>query len=49
VKEILLAEPTLKGYQLPEPLDKRFFEDLPDKIDRYGDRFRLFAIGFFFV
>ncbi len=46
VKGILLAEPTLKGYHFPDPLDNRSFEDIPGKISLYGDRFRLFAIGF---
>jgi uroporphyrinogen decarboxylase len=46
VKGTLLAEPALIGYQFPDPLDNRFFEDIPGKIIRYGDRFRLFAIGF---
>ncbi|HAM11094.1 MAG: uroporphyrinogen-III decarboxylase-like protein [Bacteroidetes bacterium GWE2_41_25] len=46
VKGTLLAEPTLKGYHFPDPLDSRFFEDIPGKITMYGDKFRLFAIGF---
>ncbi len=46
VKGSILAEPSLEGYQFPDPLDSRFFEDIPDKISLYGDRFRLFAIGF---
>lgn len=46
VKGPLLAESTLKGYHFPDPLDNRYFEDIPGKISLYGDRFRLFAIGF---
>lgn len=46
VKEIVLHEPTLKGYEFPNPLDKRFFEDIPEKLEKYGDKFRLFVIGF---
>lgn len=46
VTDPLLKEPTLKGYQFPDPLDERYFEDIPGKISLYGDRFRLFAIGF---
>lgn len=46
VKEYVLHEPTLKGYTFPDPLDKRFFEDIPGKTEIYSDRFRLFAIGF---
>jgi len=42
----VLPEPTLKGYEFPDPLDRRFFEDIPAKIARYGDRFRVFQIGF---
>jgi len=42
----VLPEPTLKGYQFPDPLDFRFFEDIPDRIAAYGDRFRIFQIGF---
>jgi uroporphyrinogen decarboxylase len=46
VKGTLLAKPTLNGYQFPDPLDRRYFEDIPGKIALYGDKFRLFAIGF---
>ncbi len=42
----VLREPTLRGYQFPDPLDRRFFEDIPDKLARYADRFRVFQIGF---
>jgi uroporphyrinogen decarboxylase len=42
----VLPEPTLKGYVFPDPLDPRYFEDIPGKLNLYGDRFRLFAIGF---
>jgi uroporphyrinogen decarboxylase len=45
-KGCVLAEPTLKGYSFPDPLDPRFFADIPGKIARYGDRFRVFQIGF---
>ena len=46
VKETVLVEPTLKGYEFPDPVDKKYFEDIHGKIARYGDKFRLFAIGF---
>ena len=46
VKGCVLSQPTLKGYTFPDPLDERFFADIPGKIARYGDRFRLFQIGF---
>jgi len=46
VKGCVLPEPTLKGYEFPDPLDKRFFADLPEKIKKYKDCFLEFAIGF---
>jgi len=46
VEGSVLAEPTLAGYEFPDPLDGRFFEDIPEKIDRFPDRFRVFQIGF---
>jgi uroporphyrinogen decarboxylase len=45
-KEVTLKEPTLTGYAFPDPLDARFFADIPAKIGGYGDRFRVFQIGF---
>jgi len=42
----VLPEPTLAGYTLPDPRDARYFADIPAKCDRYGDRFRLFCVGF---
>ena len=42
----VLPEPTLEGYQFPDSLDPRFFADIPGKLARYGDRFRVFQIGF---
>lgn len=41
-----LQAPTLKGYEFPEPLNPLFFADIPEKIAAYGDRFRVFQIGF---
>jgi len=46
VQGCLLAEPTLKRYRFPDPLDGRFFADIPGKLARWGDRFRVFQIGF---
>ncbi|MFC1600968.1 uroporphyrinogen decarboxylase family protein [Candidatus Sumerlaeota bacterium] len=46
VESLILPEPTLADYVFPDPLDKRFFEDIPLKLERYGDRFRVFQIGF---
>ena len=41
-----LAEPTLAGYEFPDPLADRFFADIPEQIEAHGDRFRIFSIGF---
>ncbi len=42
----VLAEPTLRSYDFPDPLDPRFFADIPERIARFPDRFRVFQIGF---
>lgn len=42
----VLSEPTLRGYALPDPVDRRFFEDIPEKLRRSPDSFRLYCIGF---
>lgn len=42
----VLPEPTLDGFTFPDPLDRRFFEDIPGKLERFPDRFRVFRIGF---
>jgi uroporphyrinogen decarboxylase len=46
VEGCVLGEPTLAGYEFPDPLDCRFFDDIPEKIARFPDRFRVFQIGF---
>jgi uroporphyrinogen decarboxylase len=46
VQGSVLARPTLQGYAFPDPLDPRFFADIPGQIARFGDRFRVFRIGF---
>ena len=46
VEGCVLAEPSIKQYSFPDPLDPRFFADIPGRIAKYGDRFRLFQIGF---
>ncbi len=46
VRGCVLTEPTLQGYAFPDPLDARFFADIPDLTARYGDRYRVFSIGF---
>jgi uroporphyrinogen decarboxylase len=42
----ILPEPTIQHYTFPDPLDNRFFADIPERISRYEDRFRVFQIGF---
>jgi uroporphyrinogen decarboxylase len=42
----VLTRPTLESYTFPDPLDRRFFADIPEKIARLPDRFRVFQIGF---
>ena len=46
VEGTVLPEPALRGYTFPDPLDPRFFADVPDRIARFGDRFRVYQIGF---
>jgi uroporphyrinogen decarboxylase len=46
VEGCVLPEPTLAGYEFPDPLDGRFFRDIPERIEQFADRFRVFQIGF---
>lgn len=46
VEGCVLLEPTLAGYTFPDPLDPRFFADIPGKIAQFPDRFRVFYLGF---
>jgi uroporphyrinogen decarboxylase len=46
VEGCVLPEPTLSGYGFPDPLDPRFFADIPEKIERFPHRFRVFSMGF---
>ncbi len=46
VKDIMLPEPTLKGYQFPDPHDPRFFANIEPEIAAKPDLFRCFQIGF---
>ena len=46
VEGCILPAPTLRGYEFPDPLDRCFFEDVPEKISEYEDCFRVFKIGF---
>ena len=46
VEGCVLARPTLDGYTFPNPLDDRFFDDIPGRLATFPDRFRVFQIGF---
>ncbi|MBD3306987.1 uroporphyrinogen-III decarboxylase-like protein [candidate division KSB3 bacterium] len=46
VEGCVLPEPTLSGYDFPDPRDHRYFADIPEKIQQYPDRFRVFQLGF---
>jgi uroporphyrinogen decarboxylase len=46
VRGQVLPRPSLEGYVFPDPLNPRFFADIPARIERYGDRYRVFQIGF---
>jgi uroporphyrinogen decarboxylase len=46
VEGLVLPEPDLSGYTLPDPLDKRFFDPIQSKIDENPNSFREFCIGF---
>ncbi|GAI32594.1 unnamed protein product, partial [marine sediment metagenome] len=46
VEGCLLPEPTVEGYEFPDPLDQRFFDDIPGKLSCCEDCFRVFQIGF---
>ena len=42
----VLPEPTLSGYEFPDPLDSMFFGGIEQRIEQNGDLFRVFSIGF---
>ncbi|MFI3317819.1 MAG: uroporphyrinogen decarboxylase family protein [Rikenellaceae bacterium] len=46
VRGVLLAEPTLEGYEFPNPLDPRFFANIESETEKKPDMFRVFQIGF---
>lgn len=46
VENSVLPKPTLIGYRFPNPVDDRFFADIPAKLEKHGDRFPFFPIGF---
>jgi uroporphyrinogen decarboxylase len=41
-----LPTPALEGFEWPDPCDPRFFAAIPASLDAWGDRFRVFQIGF---
>lgn len=41
-----LAEPDLGQYRFPDPLSPRFFADIPERIARQPDLFRIYQVGF---
>lgn len=45
-KGFVLSEPTLEGYEFPNPLDPRFFANIESEIALKPDMFRVFQIGF---
>jgi uroporphyrinogen decarboxylase len=45
-RETIIIEPNLSSYTFPDPLDPRFFGDIPGKITSKPDLFRVFQIGF---
>ena len=46
VEGCLLPEPTLSRFSFPDPLDARFFDNIPLRTSEFPDRFRVFQIGF---
>ena len=46
VEQPVLPKPTLSGYTFPDPLDDRFFAGIPAKLEKHGDRFGIYQIGF---
>ncbi|MDZ8120316.1 uroporphyrinogen decarboxylase family protein [Pontiella agarivorans] len=45
-ENVLIPEPTMEGFEFPDPLDKRFFENIEPKLNKYADCFRVFELGF---
>lgn len=46
VENCVLPEPTLSGYEFPDPCDDLYFQGIPAKLEQYGDCFRMYCIGF---
>ena len=46
VENCVLPEPTLSGYEFPDPCDDLYFRDIPAQLAQSGDCFRMYCIGF---
>ncbi|MCK5802143.1 MAG: uroporphyrinogen-III decarboxylase-like protein, partial [Lentisphaeria bacterium] len=46
IEGCVLPEPTLDGYTFPDPTAEGFFSTIPERLEHFGDRFRVFNIGF---
>ncbi len=46
VEGTVLPEPTISGYEFPDPRREQSFAGIPESIERHPDRFRIFSIGF---
>jgi uroporphyrinogen decarboxylase len=46
VEGAVIPGPSLAGWRPPDPLDRRFFDDIPGKIAARPGGFRVFSIGF---
>ncbi len=46
VENCMLPEPTLEGYEFPDPVAPECFAGILEKIEKFGDRFRVFQVGF---
>lgn len=46
VKGCILADPSMVGYTMPDPLDSRFFDNIENTIEQKPDLFRLYELGF---
>jgi uroporphyrinogen decarboxylase len=46
VVDQVLPEPTLKGYEFPDPVGSVFFDGIEDHLARTSDQYRIFHLGF---
>lgn len=46
VEGVVLPAPTLDGYAFPDPEDELYFRDIPEKLQKYPDCFRVYCVGF---